>query len=205
MNTRTNLVAAIALALSIGSCVTKSADSGEPKLKLLLSRTDVVLVKHFYPASATVTEVQDEKYKAVVPGQAVMSPLWVYEPSRETEGQKGARVETREGFFVGIGGIKNGGREAVCYLDLSELNDLESALAYFLDPKNPWRSGTKSDHVEVDFHAKDEFAVSAFHASDGNDTLAIKVRNTSIYAPFSRAATLRDEVHKTIEVLNGLK
>src|SRR5208337_3597182 len=112
----TNLVAVLAMALFVGGCVRKLAESGEPKLKLLLARTDVVLVKHFYPASAVVTEAQNEKYKEVVPGRAVISPVWVYEPTHEAEGQKGARVETRESFFFGIGGIKNGGSEAVCYL-----------------------------------------------------------------------------------------
>ncbi len=71
-----------------------------PKLKSFLSRRDIVLVKHFYPGGI-VSETQDPKYKALVPGHASITGVWLYEPGKEVQGQKGARFDLMETYFCG--------------------------------------------------------------------------------------------------------
>jgi hypothetical protein len=186
---------------SVGCSSQPRGSASEPKIKTLLSSTDVVLIKHFYPAM-TLTERPDPKYPHdILPGVVSIKAAWIYRPDNQGNGEKGASVHVLESRFYGTGGVLNGGREGSAWLDLDELQDLSAALSYYMEQNSPWRAAAKNDHIEANFVSKDRFEASAFEGSDGRDSLYIEAAGVSADLAFDDAAKLKQIVDDEISLL----
>ncbi len=196
------LLAVAVAALTLTGCNRREPGekSAEPRIKTLLSSTDVVLVQHFY---RTAGEIEPQS-NGTFPGYVIIHPVWIYRADAPGSGEKGARIEVAESKVADERTDADDRTKASAWLDLDELSDLSSALAYYMDQKSPWRPGRYSEHVEVGFESKDQFSVSAFHSSsDGTDSLAVEAHGVTAYLPFDDAADLKKTVDGAIALLKA--
>jgi hypothetical protein len=173
---------------------TTNLEKPEPAIKKLLARTDVVLIKHFYGEQAVF---EDKTTTDEIPGHVSVQAVWVYQPQQEKSGQKGCLIEVAEGFIFSEYATQTKGSS---FLDLDELKDLQSALAYLNQPDSPWRHPTSSEYVETSFVSKDSFSASAFHGHDG-DSLAVYSEQAKVFLPISKLPELQKAVDSAIHSL----
>jgi hypothetical protein len=67
----------------------------QPRLKKLLSSTDRLIVKHFFPTSSVV---DPKKGEFVTAGFCEFGPVIVFEPQKESERLKGVRIEVHSTY-----------------------------------------------------------------------------------------------------------
>jgi hypothetical protein len=178
-----------------------------PSIKKMMNRTDIVLVRHFYEKQQ-IGEDQAAKFPDVHPGYLTLVPIWVYEPGKEKDGQKGASVSldtswmwTGEAFTS----RRDGGDERTAFLDLKELRDLDSALDFFESNASPWRKQVSGDHVEVAFESKDDFRASIFHSTgDSGDVLYLTIDGKSIALNTGKVSELQKITRDAIAKLDKL-
>jgi len=180
--------------------------SNEPRLKKLLSRTDLILVKHWYPAGNLAKEEDQPKLTSVAyaPGVARIEPLWVYEPNKELEGTKGARISLTGASWSSGYGSRRGGEGCNSYLDLGEVKDMITAITFMSDGKAAWRNSTASDHVEVQFQTKDSSGLTAFMDLENKKPMVgIKCGTVAVFAPFDALQSGRQELQKAVDLLES--
>ena len=188
---RSFIVVAVLALLSVASCSRQQVqpEAKEPKLKTLLSRTDLVLVKHFYQKSPFAKENTDPKYAIIAeaPGVAEIEPVWAYQPNKQTEGIKGVKLIVTAASWSGGYGTRRGGEECTSYLDLDEVKDMVSAISFMNDAASPWRKGSTDDYIQVSFVSKDSSGLAAFlDPKEHKAMLSVKCGSTQIFVPFER-------------------
>jgi hypothetical protein len=164
-------------------------------------------VKHFYQAQA-ISEDPTANLSSFHPGFISIKPVWVYEPGKVKEGEKGATITLITYYYwsgEGEFSHKVGGDERTAFLDLKELRDLDTSLDFFQSDSSPWRAQEKSDHVEVSFDSKDDFQASIFHTSgDRGDVLFLTIAGKSIELNTAKASELQKITRDAIGVLDKL-
>ncbi|HEY3928878.1 MAG TPA: hypothetical protein VGL89_10905 [Candidatus Koribacter sp.] len=176
----------------------------QPKIKQLLSRSDVVLVKHFYERTVTLTAPVDPKFRSIVlkAANVVVEPVWIYEPGKEKDGRKGAKIYLNDEDLRESYGVREG-QKAEVYLDVDELRDLDSAMTYLRASDSSWRAKSAGDHIETAFHSKDGFNVTAFKDNTEQETLGIGNGLINVFVPFESSADLQAGLKKAIELLDS--
>ena len=193
----------IACLILAAGCKKEATEKPEPAIKKLLARTDIVIVKHFF-AKAGVTEDKNPKLPEVYPGMVSIEPIWVYEPGKQKEGDRGAQITVMESWLPPSAGGSHDIREATAFLDLDELKDMDGALGYFSQSDSPWRSSAKGDTVEVHFNSKDNFQVSAFKSEeDGKESLAFEAEGINAFIPIEKLPEFKEKLEAAIHLLDS--
>lgn len=186
-------------------CKKETVEKPEPAIKKMLARTDVVLVKHFYEPHA-ISEDRMSPSPDYNPGLISVKPIWVYEPGKEKQGEKGASFTLVTYTILSIHGDSvrtEGGDERIAFLDLDELRDLDTALGFFESDVSPWRSQEKADHVEVVFDSKDDFQAAIFHlGGDRGEALYLTIGNKSVALNTAKTFELQKLVRDAIVLLD---
>jgi hypothetical protein len=199
-------VAITAVLVTVAGCRHASAAAdvaNAPKLKAMLKRSDALLVKHFY-TSASVAADHDPKFESIIPARTEIEPVWVYEPGKEAQGLKGAIIT------VWVSGVvddehPDGPRKESATLDLDELHDLDNALIALQSESAPWRGQHSDGHVEMQFLAKDDFDVSAFHSDTDGDILYVEAGGAAAGLSFSKTTEFEKAVRDCISLLESKK
>src|SRR5262249_41264923 len=101
-----------------------------------------LLIKRFY----TLGDV-----KGSYGTTAKLTAIVVFEPGKESERLRGLGIEVKQGS-----GYLS--RSHTSFLDLEEVEGLNTTIAYMLDVGTQWKS-TNKDNAEVVFQTKDEFKI----------------------------------------------
>jgi len=166
----------------------------------MLSRSDIVLVKHFYQERRSSEE--QSKYPEIRPGIFSIRPVWVYEPGKQSAGLKGAVLMVRESYFFDDGNMR-GGEKAEATLDLDELTDMRNALSQVQSSSAPWRASAANDEIELQFSAKDDFSMSAFHGESQGDILDMQIGPRSVAINLVHLPEIIQNVDAVIQLLNS--
>lgn len=180
-----------------------STEKPQPAIKKLLARTDEVLVKHFY-TKAGVSEDKDPKYSDIYPGSVSITPIWVYEPGKEKDGDRGAQIEVTASWLPSSSGGTRQPDSSVSFLDLDEMKDLDNALSFLGGDASPWRSSTTQDHIEVMFSAKDAFQVAAFKSdADKEEVLFFKAGGTDASIALTKLPDFKTKLEAAVQLLES--
>ena len=193
------------LCLSAVGCESKSAErpmQNVTRLKEMLKRTDVVLIKHFYPMKVQ-SEDSDTKFPQIIPGSISATPVWAYEPTEKSNGLTGVILEVRESYLLDLNASKNGGQKDQAVLDLDELRDLDNALTAMQSENAPWRATSSAEDIEMMFAARDGFSVTAIKKTDGESALLVKAGAASIDLNYSKAPAFQADVRSAISLLES--
>ena len=180
------------LCLLLAGCAGKSVQpqpapveakpDSQPRLKKLLSSTDRLIVKHFFPTSSVV---DPRKGEFVTAGFCEFGPVVVFEPQKESERLKGIRIEIHSTYVRENAYSKPD--KSVSFLDLDEARDLENALSYMGRTEEDWSKQRPADDIEVTFTSKDDFTAVMLPGPNGDILLfqSGRVGSAALYLPIN--------------------
>jgi hypothetical protein len=181
-----------------GGCRTGSpaaeAQKGTPVLRQMLSRTDRVIVKNFY----TPMPLAEEAQGGLTPGFAKIGGVWVYPAGDRTHGERGGSIELRSSGYYSDGTIPHGFEHAIAYLDLGEMQDLDTSLTYFAGTRSVWNLNSSAKEVEADFATKDGLSVSAFTV-EHKPVVFLSDGSAQVEIPFDRIGEIQSAVRNAIK------
>lgn len=194
------------LTLSLVGCSKETSQTSEvgtanqPRLKKLLSSTDSLVIKHFFPPSSLNDPIKRE---FVTAGYCQLGPVIAFEPGKENERLKGIRVEVSSTFVRQNEFSKPDVSSS--FLDLDEVKDLDNALSYMAQTEETWKNQRPADDIEVTFTSKDDFTVAMLPQKTG-DILFFqsgRIGTASLGLPVDKLQELQSKVRGAIATLEA--
>ena len=200
--------------LLLGVCVAtlgcSSKNAPSPALKSMVERTDIVLVKNFYPETAASAPVRPREVSQPYhietvwfPGSVRLQPIIVFEPRARFRRVKGIGLTVRAESYR-VDAETGGGEEHESYLDENEARDLDAALTYQIATAALWAKHAPDHHTEVMFQSKDEFRQTLLMGDKGPVLLAVSgdPKGASVELPISVLPDLQKRLRQTLDVLD---
>jgi hypothetical protein len=196
------------LCLALAGCAAPAKQSAsedtkaenQPRLKKLLSSTDRLVIKHFFPASSVTIPGLSRFFGG---GFCAMGPVIAFEPGKEGERLKGVRIGVTSVYEIQNQFSRP--EEGSSFLDLDEARDLDSAMSYMAQTAEGWKSKPPSDDIEVTFTSKDDFT-AALLPNRGETTLLFqsgRIGKASVSLPASLLQEAQTQLHHAIQTLDA--
>ena len=170
-----------------------------PVLKRFIARTDIMVVKHFYP-DAKMDEAGGQRFLA--PGYVTSTPIIAYEPGKESDARKGVKEFVSASYVMQ--NEYSHATQNYSFLDESEAADLATALQYMEETRDAWKSNKPADDVEVTFISKDGFTVTLLPrvGADGT-TIAFASGAALVSFPADKIETFKGTLDAELQTLKS--
>ena len=192
----------------MSSCLARTGETvpsetkpdNQPRLKKLLSSSDRLVVKHFFPTSAVTDPAKGE---FVTDGFCEFGPLIAFEPTKESSRLKGLRIAINSTYIRENAYSRPEKGES--FLDIDEAKDLDNAMSFMVQTEDTWKLQRPTDDIEVTFTSKDDFEAVLFPGT-GGDTLLFKngrIGGAGVYLPVRLLGEAQTKLRNSIATLEA--